>query len=205
MSLQNGDSLNLIITGVGGQGNLFISRLIAEALLADGYWVTVGESYGASQRGGSVVSHVRIAKETQYGALTPEGRADIILGLEPMEALRILALYGSPNTFVITNTRPLYPMAVATGEAEYPRLESIRQAINELSRSALYIDASQIAINLAAPLLTNMVMVGALVGTRLLPLARDSIEQRLEADLDKDRLPLNLKAFAMGFAEIGNE
>lgn len=205
MSLQSKDTINLIITGVGGQGNILISRLIGEAMLLEGYWVTIGETYGASQRGGPVASHVRIGKDTQYGAITPEGQADIILGLEPMESLRILGLYGSPKTFVITNARPIYPMVVATGEAEYPRFESIRQAINDLSQKAWYVNASEIAINLGVPLITNMVMLGALIGTGLLPLARDKIERQLQATFKKDRLTLNLKAFAMGLAETESE
>ncbi len=205
MSLQSKDTINLIITGVGGQGNILISRLIGEAMLLEGYWVTIGETYGASQRGGAVASHVRIGKDTQYGAITPEGQADIILGLEPMESLRILGLYGSPKTFVITNTKPVYPMAVAIGEAEYPILESIRQAINELSQKAWYLDASEIAIHLGTSLITNMVMTGALIGTGLMPIARDKIERQLQASFAKDRLTLNLKAFAMGVAETESQ
>lgn len=109
MSREWKDPLNLIITGVGGQGNILISKLIGEAILEDGYWVTIGETYGASQRGGSVASHVRISKNTQQGPLTPEGRADIILGLEPVESLRMLCLYGNPKTCVITTSDPFIP------------------------------------------------------------------------------------------------
>lgn len=195
------DPMNLIITGVGGQGNVLISQLIGKALLEDGYQVTIGETYGASQRGGAVASHIRISKDAQYSPLTPEGKADVIFGLEPVESLRILGLYGSAKTFVVTNTRPVYPMAVATGEAEYPRLENIKQGISELSQKAWYIDASEIAINLGAPLLTNMVMVGALITTGLLPLKREMFEQQLEASFQGERLTLNLKAFTMGLAE----
>lgn len=195
------DPINLIITGVGGQGNVLISRLIGEAMLEDGYQVTIGETYGASQRGGSVASHVRISKDTQYGPLTPEGKADVILGLEPVESLRILGLYGNPKTFVITNTRPIHPMAVATGEAEYPRLETIKQGIDELSQKAWYIDASETAIKLGEPLLSNMVMVGALISTGLLPLKKEIFQRQLEASFEKERLTLNMKAFTMGLAQ----
>ena len=128
------DPLNLMITGVGGQGNVLVSRLIGEALFKGGYYVTIGETYGASQRGGAVASHVRISRDVQHSLITPVGQANIILGLEPMESLRILGLYGSSKTLVITNTRPVYTMAVTIGEAEYPGLESLKQAINELSQ-----------------------------------------------------------------------
>jgi indolepyruvate ferredoxin oxidoreductase beta subunit len=198
MNLQHKEPLNLIITGVGGQGNVLISRLIGQSMVDAGLQVTVGETYGASQRGGSVASHVRISKNTRYGPIVPEGHADVILGLEPVESLRILGLYGSPKTFVATNIRPLYPLCVASGDAEYPGLETIQQSINELSAKAWYIDASEIALNLGAPLLANMVMVGIIVGAKLLPLTQDMFERQLEASFEKERLSLNLQAFRMG-------
>ena len=198
MSLQQKEPLNLIIAGVGGQGNVLISRLIGQAMVDDGYKVTIGETYGASQRGGSVTSHVRISKDDQYGALIPEGQADIILGLEPMETLRHLALRGSPGTYVITNTRPIYPMCVATGEAEYPTLDHIRQNIDQLSRKAWYINASEIALNLGGSLLANIVMVGALSGLKIMALKPDRFEHQLKAIFQKGKLDLNLRAFKTG-------
>jgi indolepyruvate ferredoxin oxidoreductase beta subunit len=198
MSLPQKEPLNLIIAGVGGQGNVLISRLIGQAMFDDGYKVTIGETYGASQRGGSVTSHVRISKDYQYGALIPEGQADIILGLEPMETLRHLALRGSPSTYVITNTRPIYPMCVATGEAEYPALDHIRQNIDELSRKAWHINASEIALNLGGSLLANIVMVGALSGLKIMALKPDRFEHQLKAIFQKGKLDLNLRAFRTG-------
>jgi indolepyruvate ferredoxin oxidoreductase, beta subunit len=202
MSLHEKDPINLIITGTGGQGNILISKLIGEAMLEDGYWVTIGETYGASQRGGSVASHVRISREGRCSPITPQGAADIILSLEPVEVLRMLAMFGSPDTHVVTNVRPVHPMAVAIGEAEYPRLEAIKHAIGELSRKALYIDASEIAINLGAPLLTNMVMAGALIGSGFLPLLQHKFERQLEMGFQADKLALNLEAFRLGLGAI---
>jgi indolepyruvate ferredoxin oxidoreductase beta subunit len=196
------DPLNLIITGVGGQGNILISKLIGEAMLEEGYWVTIGETYGASQRDGSVASHVRISKKTQHGPLTPEGQADIILGLEPVESLRMLGVYGNPKSDVITNIRPIHPMAVAIGEAEYPSLDRIKQGIRELSHEVWYLDASEIAIGLGAPLLTNMVMAGALIGSGLMPLGEEKFGRQLKANFEKERLSLNLKAFDLGASTI---
>jgi indolepyruvate ferredoxin oxidoreductase beta subunit len=196
------DPLNLIITGVGGQGNILISKLLGEAILEKEYWVTIGETYGATQRGGSVASHVRISRSTQYGPLTPEGHADIILGLEPMESLRMLGMCGNPKTDVITNIRPIHPMAVTIGEAEYPSLDTLKQRIREFSHEAWYLDASEIAIQLGAPLLTNMVMAGALVGSGLIPIEEKMFQRQLEMNFGKDRLSLNLKAFTLGVSII---
>ena len=200
MGLQQKEPLNLIIAGVGGQGNVLISRLIGQAMVNDGYKVTIGETFGASQRGGAVTSHVRISKDNQYGALIPEGQADIILGLEPMETLRHLAQCGSPETYVVSNTRPIYPMCVAIGEEEYPTLDNIKQSINELSRKAWYINASEIALNLGVALLTNIVMVGVLVGLKIIPLKPDMFEHQLKAIFQKEKLALNLRAFRTGLA-----
>jgi len=200
MSLVEKEPLNLIIAGVGGQGNVLISRLIGQAMVDDGYKVTIGETYGASQRGGSVTSHVRISRDHGYGAIIPEGQADIILGLEPMETLRHLALCGSPRTYVITNTRPIHPMRVATGEAEYPSLENLRQSIDELCKRAWYIHASEIALNLGASLLANIVMVGALVGLDIMGLRPDRLEHELEVIFQMNKLDLNLRAFKAGLS-----
>ena len=200
MGLQQKQVVNLIIAGVGGQGNVLISRLIGQAMANDGYKVTIGETFGASQRGGAVSSHVRISKDHQYGALIPEGQADIILGLEPMETLRHLAQCGSLETYVITNTRAIYPMCVATGEAEYPSLDDIKESIHGLSRKAWYINASEIALNLGVALLANIVMVGVLAGFQLIPLRANMFEYQLEAIFQGEKLALNLRAFRAGLA-----
>ena len=84
------ESKNLIITGVGGQGNVLSSQLLGQALVGKGYFVTIGETYGASQRGGSVMSHIRLSTLKQLSPLIPRGKADVVLGLEPVEALRVL-------------------------------------------------------------------------------------------------------------------
>jgi indolepyruvate ferredoxin oxidoreductase beta subunit len=202
MHLKDKDPINLIIAGVGGQGNILMSRLIGQCLVEKGYQVTIGETYGASQRGGSVASHVRISMECPYSPITPEGAADIILGLEPLESLRLLAIFGSPATFVISNTRPIYPMAVVLGETGYPPLSRIKDLIGELSCKAWYVDASEIAIGLGAPVLTNIVMTGALLGTGLLPLEMEAFEGQLRDVFPDAKLSLNLEAFARGAKEI---
>lgn len=202
MNFQKKDPINLIITGVGGQGNILISRLIGQSFVDEGYFITIGETYGASQRGGSVASHVRISRKMAYSPLTPEGRADIILGLEPVESLRILTLFGNEGSFVITNTRLVHSIAVVTGEAEYPRLETIKEGIARLSQKAWYIDASKIALDMGVPLLTNIIMTGALVGAGLLPIDKDRFKDRFRMNFRKEQLALNVKAFEKGIAEI---
>ena len=195
------DPLNVIVTGVGGQGNVLVSQFMGRALVRAGYHVTIGETYGASQRGGAVMSHLRISRQAQYGHLIPFGQANVILGLEPVEALRVLAQYGNPAVTVITNSRPVYPLAVAIGAARYPTVEEIMTALEELSSRAWLINATDIAVELGAPILANIVMVGALIGAGVLPLGPEEFELEFQESLPGDRLEQNLKAFRRGLAE----
>jgi indolepyruvate ferredoxin oxidoreductase beta subunit len=201
LTMNEKDPLNVIVTGVGGQGNVLVSQFMGRALVRAGYHVTIGETYGASQRGGAVMSHLRISRQAQYGPLIPAGQADVILGLEPVETLRVLAQYGNPAVIVITNSRPVYPLSVAIGAARYPTVDEIMTALEELSSSAWLINATDIAVELGAPILANVVMVGALVGAGLLPVGSEEIELEFQESLPGDRLELNLKAFRRGLAE----
>jgi len=195
------DPLNVIVTGVGGQGNVLISQLIGKALVKRGHHVTIGETYGASQRGGAVMSHLRISRQEQYGPLIPEGQANVILGLEPVETMRVLAQYGNPGVVVIANSRPVYTMAVTTGAAEYPGTEKIEKTLEELSSTAWLINATEIALEMGASILTNTIMAGALVGSRALPLEPEDLEAELRDSLPSDRLELNLQAARRGLEE----
>jgi indolepyruvate ferredoxin oxidoreductase beta subunit len=203
MNLAGKEPINVIIAGVGGQGNILISRLLGQAFIEEGYTVTIGETYGATQRGGSVASHVRISRErVLYSPVTPRGRADIVLGLEPSESLRNLTAFGYSGTYVVTNTRPIYPLEVAAGEAEYPTLEAITDCVNQLSSMAWYINASGIAMDLGNPLLTNVVMTGALIGAGLLPLERSKMEHQLRVSFTGEKLAANMRAFDLGHGAV---
>ena len=192
------DPLNLIIAGVGGQGNVLASQLVGRALVRENFYVTIGETYGASQRGGAVMSHLRISKESQHSPLIPEGQADIVVALEPVEALRVIGQYGNPSVAAVVNSRPIYPTAVTVGEAEYPSLEKIKQTIYELARKAWFIDATEMALSYGSPIFTNIIMVGALAGTNLLPLNRKKFEEAIKESFPSTHVADNLKAFARG-------
>ncbi len=192
------DPLNLIIAGVGGQGNVLASQLIGRALVRENYYVTIGDTYGASQRGGAVMSHLRISQESQFSPLIPEGQADLIVAMEPVEALRVIAQYGNPSTSAVINSRPIYPTAVTVGEAQYPPLDKIKETIHELARTSWFVDATEIALSLGAPIFTNIIMVGAVAGTGVLPLARKTYEEIIHESFPGPQLEVNLKAFAKG-------
>ncbi len=191
------DPMNLIITGVGGQGNVMISLIIGNALVREGYFVTVGETYGASQRGGPVMSHLRISKQTQYSPFIPDGCADIILGMEPVETLRMLGRYGNPNVITIINPRPIYSIDVTGGQAEYPDLGSLIETVKKLSARTWIIKATEEAQRMGSPIFANAILVGAVVGSAVLPLDKKSVEPVLQEIFPKE-IEANLAAFNKG-------
>ena len=102
----------MIICGIGGQGNVLASEIVSSTLKDMGYRVAVGETYGASQRGGSVMSHVRVSETEDFGVLIPSGEAHIIIGFEPLETLRMARQYANKETMIIYDPRPVYPLGV---------------------------------------------------------------------------------------------
>ena len=189
---------NIIITGVGGQGNVMASRVLAGILVSAGYIVTIGETFGMSQRGGSVMSHLRVSSTSVLSPQIPQGRADIIIALEPVEALRVLTKYGNPDVAVLANSRMAYPMGVITGEFTYPSLDEIRSMFSKLSAKSWLIDATSVAVELGNPVLSNIVMIGALAGALLLPIDRCAFEKEITKSMSADKRQINLKAFDAG-------
>lgn len=194
------DPVNMIVCGVGGQGNVLAARLIGRSLAKGGYMVTIGETYGTSQRGGDVMSHIRLSLCKKYGPLIPHGGAHIVLGLEPMETLRILGDYGNPQVFTITNIRPVLPVTVGMGVSEYPDNEELKEAIRRLSGQTWFLDATEIALNLGAVRLANMVLIGALIGLNLLPITGMQFEEILKEHFPNDKVVPNLEAFRKGLS-----
>jgi len=194
----NRENYNLIITGVGGQGNVLSSQLIGQAFVGKGYFVTIGETYGASQRGGSVMSHIRISSKKQLSPLIPRGKADIVIGLEPVETLRVLTTYGNPQTVVISNTRPIYPVDVTSGDEKYPETEEIQKALKSLSHKIYSIAATEKAMEMGSPILGNMIMIGALLELNLLPLSSSEFQEILAKNFSAQRLKTNLHALKEG-------
>ena len=198
------DPYNLIITGVGGQGNVLASRMVGDMLARMGFFVTIGETFGASQRGGSVMSHLRISSESSLSPQIPKGSAHMVVALEPTEALRILKDYGNPEIKVLCNTRPIHSISVICGEQNYPPLDEIKTWIKELSEKSWFLDTTEAAVKLGNPILGNTICVGALAGTGELPLNRDVFENAVTRKMSPDKVDLNLSAYDMGARMIGS-
>ena len=192
------DPWNMIITGVGGQGNVLASQILGHMLVQQGYMVTIGETYGASQRGGSVMSHVRVSQRDQFSPLIPQGRCDLVIALEPVEALRVLPQYGNPGVMILINTRPVYPIDVIAGNTTYPQLSVILEKLLKLSRKVWKLNATEIGLELGDPIFSNIVMLGALSALDLLPLSREGFQNAIQELLPSFRLDLNMEAFDRG-------
>ena len=197
------DPLNLIICGVGGQGNILLSGMVGGAYIKKGCFATLGETFGAAQRGGAVFSSVRISKKREYGPLMPEGKAHLILGLEPIETLRMVQKYANPETVCISNVYPVIPASVSANRETYPDIEDIKSAVSTLCKEAWFVDATSIALQLNAPIAMNIVMAGALLGTGQLTLTDEDFKTELRESLPPDRLDLNFEALARGMKAVG--
>jgi indolepyruvate ferredoxin oxidoreductase beta subunit len=196
-------TFNVIVTGVGGQGNVLASQVLAAAAAGAGYRVSVGETFGASQRGGSVMSHVRISRDSTCGPLIPRGHAHLVVGFEPLETLRVLLEYGQSNTVVIMNDRPNYPIGCLLGEDKYPDPQRIMEAVKGLAAACHVLPATELAKEAGNPMAANMVLTGALAGCGLLPVDsrffRDAIDQQFAGEVKE----VNGRAFEKGFGAVG--
>lgn len=194
------EPLDIIVTGVGGQGNVLASQVLGRALLNAGYNVTVGETFGLSQRGGAVMSMVRVTRDKIMGPLIPENRATAIVSLEPLEALRVLGAYGNSEVVVFSNDRPLMPLNVIAGVNRYPDLDELKSAIEELSAALYWLPATEVALELGNPILANVIMLGALTASGLLPVGLGEIESALAEMFSQEKMPANHLALERGAA-----
>ncbi len=196
------DPLYMIVSGVGGQGNILISRLIGRALIKKGYGVTMVDTFGAAQRGGAVNTNLRISETKSYETLIPHGQSHIVVGLEPLETLRMLTIYGNPGVLTLTNINPVFPLEVLAGEAEYPEQEELGQAITKLSKRVWFMNATDLALKLGNIIVANTIMLGALLRIQLLPLAVEDIENEIRESLPQSKVYLNLRGLKVGYDAV---
>jgi indolepyruvate ferredoxin oxidoreductase, beta subunit len=192
------DPYNLVIAGVGGQGNVTTSRAVGNVLSQLGLFVTIGDTFGASQRGGSVMSHLRISAKCSWSPQIPLGQAHMIVSMEPSETIRALRDYGNPAVKVITNTRPLFPIGVNAGQISYPSASEIKSWIEELSEKAWFLNATAEAMTMGNPILGNVILTGALAGTNELPMQRDIFAGIMAERFSGDVLEKSLCAYDYG-------
>jgi len=192
-------SFDLIVAGVGGQGSILLSHIIADAAIHDdaSIRVRVGETFGAAMRGGAVASHVRIGRDV-YGPLVRQGGADVILALEPLEGLRVSVNFLRRGGIAILNTRPWYPVDVNIGVCKYPELEEIESGLSRLGASVYFLDATGIAIEAGNARAANVVMLGALSALGTLPVDDESLISSVKDRVPQKAVDVNLRAFELG-------
>ncbi len=190
---------NVIVSGVGGQGNILASDIISRAFCDKGYYVSVGETYGSTQRGGSVFSHIRISDNHLYGPLIPLGRGHIVIGFEPLEVYRLLKEYGHESVRVVMNDRPFYPLDALQKKSRYPEKEKLVSWVQRLASEVKIIPGTELAKQAGHPQAQNIVMVGSFAGLNWLPLDRECYLRSIEDIFSGSKLELNRKAFDLGY------
>ena len=187
---------NVVVAGVGGQGVILFATALANAALMSDLDASVSEIHGMAQRGGSVISHVRIGGRI-YSPTIPEGGADVIIGLEPLEALRSLP-FSNERTLALLNTRRIVPTEALLRGPKYPELGEILGILKRFCGSVLAIDAPELAKRCGSARAENIVMLGALAGLGILPIPIEAFERGIGESVPRGSLERNLEAFKLG-------
>lgn len=185
---------DIVLSGVGGQGILTIAAIISWAAVRNDMYVKQSEIHGMSQRGGSVFSHLRLSTEPIASDLIPYGGADLILSVEPMEALRYLP-YLKKDGWLVTNIAPYKNIP------DYPDEQALIAAIEKIPHH-VYIDANKLAKEIQAPKASNIIMLGA--ASPFLNLKYEDLEWAIEKQFGRkgqDIVDMNKKALKVGFDE----
>jgi len=185
------------IVGVGGQGVLLASMVLGNAAMNAGHNVAMSEVHGMAQRGGSVLSTLRIGDKIT-SPLAADGEADMILGFEPAETCRNLML-GNKDTMIVMNLDPIYPSTVTAGFAQYPEVNDMKAAIAKVTNNVMTIGATSIAEKAGKAVAANAVMIGAAAAAKGFPLSKDSVRDSLLTLVPEKFKELNAKAFDMGY------
>jgi indolepyruvate ferredoxin oxidoreductase beta subunit len=187
--------LDMVFSGVGGQGVVVLSDIYCEAAMLDGFDVAKAEIHGMAQRGGSIVAYARIGDKVE-SPLIETGKADAIVGFEILETARSLPML-KPNGIVIVNTRYIPPSSFAKGvkPKNHPELLEI---IKSKAQTVHEVDGSGIAKKVGNNLVVNTVLLGALSALPDMPIKRESFEAAMASRLKEKYLTVNLQAFQLG-------
>jgi indolepyruvate ferredoxin oxidoreductase beta subunit len=188
--------VNILVSGVGGQGVILFSNIISDLALTAGLDVKKSEVHGMAQRGGSVTTHIRYAPKV-FSPLIEEGTADVIVAFEMMEALRYIHFLG-PNGRLVYDTHRIDPLPVSTGVVERPADEQLDQRLAVRAPSRQTVPAFATALGLGNARVQNTVMLGAI--SCFLEFPEEAYRQAITRLVKPKTVDLNLKAFAEGRA-----
>jgi len=194
------EEYNILISSIGGQGGVTLARVISRAAFTQGYRVRVGETLGMAQRGGSVESHVRFG-ERVYGPLIPYGSCDVLLSLEPAEALRASRYIGR-KTKAIVNTVPRLPISVQLKQQKYPATEEIASILKKLMEEVYLMDAVELAERAGSAGSMNIAVLGAYMALEGNVLKIDSVKEAMATSLPSRFMKQNTAAFELGMERM---
>jgi indolepyruvate ferredoxin oxidoreductase beta subunit len=200
MSAQHRDPINVVITGVGGQGVLTLAEILAKSALRDSHNVRVGEIHGMAQRGGHVTCTVRLGDSVR-GPIVDSGSSHLLVGFEPLETLREAHMIRTDG-LVVLNSHIQYPVAVSMGDAKYPERTRIRSGIQQFTNNIIELNAMDLAQNAGSPRSLNMVMLGAILGTNIVPITKESVTEVVRSSFPIKFENVNLKAIESGFHQM---
>lgn len=193
------DNYRVYLTGVGGQGTLLATMVLAEAAILAGHNALASEVHGMAQRGGIVESTVMIGDIKS--SIISDGEADVLLGFEPVETYRAMRKCFA-DSVVVSNTVPIIPYGVAVGRGSYPNVDKLFDFIRSRVKQFIILNAQALAEQAGSTLAANIVMLGALAGRGVLPIPRDAYEQTIRTKTKEKFVRTNLRAFGLGFAAL---
>lgn len=191
--------LNIVFSGIGGQGIVVASDIFCEAALLDILDVAKAEVHGMAQRGGSIVAHVRVGEDVQ-APLIETGKADIILGFEMLEAARVLPMLKKTGTMIL-NTKYITP-STSTARSSKLNDEKILELIRDRTQKVYEIDGVGIANNLGNILVVNTILLGAISAIPENPVTEESLRKAIADRLKQKYVALNLEAFQIGREQV---
>lgn len=193
-------TVNVFFAGVGGQGIITGGSIIARAAVDDGVNAIMSEVHGMAQRGGSVVCELRLGNVRS--PLIPQGEADVLIAFEPVEAVRNLPRVNRKSV-VVTEIRPIVPVSVSLGGLMYPAVDDLVAFMRGQVAAVHAVGASAAAEEIGLPQAANMVLLGAAMGTGLIPVRREALIATIRRTVPEKTLERNLQAFEMGLLLTG--
>lgn len=190
--------LSFVLVGVGGQGTILASDLLAEVGMRLGYDVKQAEIHGMSQRGGSVISNLRWSSQV-FSPIVPRGTADILIGFEKLEAVRF-SEFLHPGGLALVNDYAIVPVTVSSGASIYPEDAALHDSIQRVTSNQYWVKGVEIATNEGNARAMNVVMIGALAKILNLPL--DVFHAVIEVRVPTKYQELNLRAFSAGWSAV---
>jgi indolepyruvate ferredoxin oxidoreductase beta subunit len=187
---------NIVLAGVGGQGTLLAAEVIGSAAVRAGLNVRVSEIHGMAQRGGAVVSNVRIG-ENILASTVLDGQADVLLGFEPLETVRNLRC-ASEKTLVMMNSQRIPPAELAANNSRYPSVEEVLAKIHVFTSKVVVVEAAELAKKAGNRLAQNSVLLGALAAVEGFPVKSESVVEALRELVPKKHVDVNVRAFELG-------